>query len=249
MNNVDRSIKYLSGEMSLTEAGSFEKELLSDNVLKEQFDEVSAAYELIKEQLQKRDDEAFRNRLLEVMEQREATGLPPSNRRSRRSIWYVLLPFAASLAILLALFFTNRDSDRMFSKYYNPDQDPVVLAYSHQTRGETSSGIIQYQNGQYRECMEIMENLSDREPENLLVALYYLLASMEIDLQDQALEKLITRTVNNKTQLEQSISWYTSLALIKSGRGKEAVEILLPLTEEQGPYRTDAIRLQKMLLK
>jgi len=246
MNNVDRSIKYLSGEMSLEEVGSFENELLSNNLLKEQFDDVSTAYELIKEQLQLKDEKAFRNRLLEVMERREEVGLPPSK---KRSIWYFLLPLAATLALLLALFLTNRDSDRLFSRYYNPGQDPVVLAYSHQTRGEAGTGIIQYQNGQYRECMEIMQNLSEVDPENLLVALYYLLASVEIDLQEQALEKLGTITVNNKIQLGQSISWYRSLALIKSGRGKEAVEILLPLTEEQGPYQSNAIRLQKSLLK
>ncbi len=247
MNNVDRSIKYLSGEMSIEAAASFEKELLSDNVLKEQFDEVSVAYELIKEQLQKKDEDAFRNRLLEVMEQHDQAGLPPSKRRL--SIWYLLLPLAGSVAILLALFLTNQESGQLFSRFYKPDQDPVVLAYSQHTRGEAGSGIVQYQNGQYQESMDIMGDLSDRDPENMLVALYYLLASMEIDLQDQALEKLNTMKVNTNTQLGQSISWYTALALIKSEREKDAMKFLLPLTEEEGPYLINAKRLQKMLLK
>ncbi len=68
MNNVDLIIKYLSGEMKQDETRSFEKDLSSNPVLKEEYEDVSAAFQLIREQLQKRDEDSFRANLLEVME-------------------------------------------------------------------------------------------------------------------------------------------------------------------------------------
>ena len=49
--------------------------------------------------------------------------------------------------------------------------------------------------------------------------------------------------------LDQSITWYSALALIKSDRREAAQEKLHPLTEQQGPYQNDAIKLEKVLLK
>ena len=48
MSYVDLIIKYLSGDLSREEATSFEKELESNDALKEAFEEQSAAYELIR---------------------------------------------------------------------------------------------------------------------------------------------------------------------------------------------------------
>ena len=42
MSNVDHIIKYLSGEMKQDDAGSFEQELASNPVLKEEYENVSA---------------------------------------------------------------------------------------------------------------------------------------------------------------------------------------------------------------
>ena len=49
--------------------------------------------------------------------------------------------------------------------------------------------------------------------------------------------------------LDQSISWYSTMALIKSDKQGAALEKLHPLTEHEGPYQNDAIKLEKVLLK
>ena len=50
-------------------------------------------------------------------------------------------------------------------------------------------------------------------------------------------------------QLEQSVIWYATLAMLKSGRTDDAEENLETLVNGPGPYHPDAVRLQKMLLK
>lgn len=247
MNNVDQIIKYLSGDMNLEEAGSFEKDLASNLELKEEYNDVSEAYRLIKDQLQKRDLNSFKGKLLEVMEQTS-----PKIRYNvfrHKPGWYIMLPLAASLAILLALFLKDEGPERILSRFFNPQKDPVVLAYNQGTRGDTASGVLLYQVGQYQESMVELSHRLDQDPNNQVALLFYLLASMELDLQEEVVKRIQTLPYNTESPLGQSLIWYTSLALIKSDRMKEAEIQLRPLIMQAGPYQTDASRMQKMLLK
>ena len=247
MNNVDPIIKYLSEEMHHEEARSFEKDLESNPALKEEFEEISAAFQLIKDQLQKRDEVSFREKLLDVMEHSNSKLQGQTIRH--RPKWYFLVPLAASLAILLAVYLMNRGTDRILSRFYDPTNDPVVLAFNQGTRGDTESGINLYQRGLYKETREKMSELMVQDPENKIALLYYLLASMEVDQPEDALQKVLDFQINHDHQLGQSIIWYTTLAFIKLDRLEEAATHLLPLAEHPGPYQTDARRLQKVLLK
>lgn len=233
--------------MNQDETRSFEKELASNPALKEEYEDVSAAYQLIREQLQQRDRDAFRANLLEVMEKSK----PKFQNRSfgHRPIWYFLLPLAGSLAILVAIFSVNQGSDRILTRFFDPEHDPVVLAHNLETRGETEPGIVLYLGGHYQKSREKMIELMNLDPENQLALLYYLLTSIELELQEEAIEKVEATPVNTDHQLGQAIVWYTTLALVKSGRKEEAALQLRPLLEQPGPYQRDALRLQKMLLK
>lgn len=247
MNNVDQIIKYLSGEMNPAEAGSFEKELASRQELKKEFDQISTAYKLIKKELQQRDEDEFKKRLRKVMEQ-PARGRNPLGRPGKRG-WYYLFPLAASLAIVLSIFFSQKSADKLFLSYYHPENDRVVNAYSQGTRGRTESGILQYQLGNYMESREIMSSLLDQDSDNMLVQLYFLLSSIETGFQEEALEKLAGLELSMDQQIAQAIYWYAALAHLKSDQTEKARSYLHPLIQQQGPYQSDAKRLEKTLLK
>lgn len=251
MNNVDLIIRYLSGEMNPEEASAFERDLASDPALRTLHEEVSDAYRLISDQLQKRDEALFRSKLQEILEAR--SGKEPERSRHNRPRWTLLLPLAASLAaslaILLGLYLSKPSDSRLLSRYYKPLTDPVILAYSQESRGGAEQGITLYQNGFYHEAMQEMSQLFQKDPENQLALLYSLLASVELDLQDSVTSRITAMEINMDQQLGQSLAWYTTLALLKSGQKKEAETWARALTEQPGPYLRDARRLQKMLLK
>ena len=106
MNNVDLFLKYLSGDMSAEDASSFEERLSSDPSFREHFDETSLAYELSKDQLQKRDLDDFKQVLSAVMEDSNSNN--PGKVRGFRTWWYLPLLLAGSLAILLAVLRSAR---------------------------------------------------------------------------------------------------------------------------------------------
>jgi len=243
MKNVDLIIKFLSGDMDQEEAGSFKKDLATNPELKQEYTEVSHAYQLIKTQLRKRDEDSFRAKLAEVMEQPISKTKNISISHWRR--WYFLLPLAASLAILISIFLMNPESDIILAKFYKPQKDAVVLALNQATRGASESGIDLYRKGLYEEAMNQMSELLASDEENQVTLLFYLLSSLELDLQEIALEKVLANPINTELQTGQCLIWYTSLALIKSNRFEEAAIQLQPLTKQPGPYQTSASRLLK----
>ena len=94
-----------------------------------------------------------------------------------------------------------------------------------------------------------MSEQIEKDTGNQLALLYYLLASIEIGLQDQAIEKLAALDLKTDHQLGQALYWYRALALIKMDRYEEANQFLLALIQHPGPYQSKARSLQKNLLK
>ena len=247
MSYVDLIIKYLSGDLSREETSSFEKELEYNDELKEAFEEQSAAFELIRDQLQKKDLKAFKEKLAEAMS--HDAPLTVSRKVGVRHWWFIPPAVACSLAIILILLLSHPGNERVLSRYHHPSKDPVVLAFYLDTRGEPESGIIQYRHGNYAIAMELLSVRITEESNNKLFQLYYLLSSMELDRQEEALELISLEYPARLDLLDQSLSWYSAMALIKSDRREAALEKLHPLTEQQGSYQNDAIKLEKVLLK
>jgi len=246
MNNVDLIIKYLSEEMNPEDSGSFERELASNPGLRREFEEVSSAYNLIRKELRKRDEADFRNRLREAIEKpRKDTR---NNYRYRRR-WFLLIPIAASLAILVALFFTDRAPERLFTKFFSPGQDPVLLAFSQGTRGDTVSGSSLFHGGYIEESRTKTQAILEADPDNREARLYFIIASIELDKEAEALQLIESSNDTIESQLDQAIVWYTTMALLKAGMQDEALAELGILEQQPGPYKSDARQLKKMLSK
>lgn len=247
MSYVDLIIKYLSGDLSREETTSFEKEMESNGELKREFEQQSAAYGLIRDQLQKRDDEAFRTKLQEAM----SHPIPVTEPRKQWLLtrWYIPLAAACSLTILISVLLSHPGNERVLSRYYDPARDPVVLAYNQDTRGAPEFGILQYRNGDYQRSMELLSVRISEEGENKVFLLYYLLSAIELDRQDEVMGMVMVENPGKMDLPDQAITWYTTLALLKSDRREAALKKIHPLTKQHGPYHSDAIKLEKVLLK
>jgi len=97
--------------------------------------------------------------------------------------------------------------------------------------------------------MELISARISEEGENQLLQLYYLLSAIELGRQNEVFGIVSIEDPNNMVLTEQAIAWYSTMALLKSGKREEALEMIHPLTEQQGPYQSDALKLEKVLLK
>ena len=240
-------MKYLSLELNEEEARELEQRLAADQELQREFELFSEAFRLVDDQLRKRDEHAFRSKLLEVMERRDPV---PIRKKRFRKVWaYTILPLAGALALLLVLMRTAGDEDRIFARFYHPEKDQVLLAIGQVTRGGTEHGYLLYHEGKYEQSMTRLNLLLEKEPDNRRALLYYLLASMEMDMEEAGLEKYAKITVQETDRLDRSLLWYASLALFKTDRMEEASGNLDKLVLTPGPYQSEASRLQKVMSK
>lgn len=248
MKYVDLIIRYLSGDLNEDDARAFRDELERDSVLREEYEQVSAAHRLIRNQMEREDLEQFRSKLTEVMEKPAARSTGKKNgRRNSGKKWTFLLSVAAALAVLVAVWTFRENEDRVFSRFYSPDDDPVVLACSQDPRGSMQMGIVLYNQGRFASSREIMEERLEREPSDQLALLYYLLTSIELGLEEEAIDAVKESRVQPDHPLGRSISWYAGMACIRSGKYDDAAAYLVPLKERSGPYQKKAGRLIKRL--
>ena len=247
MNYVDLILKYLSDELGPDEKRAFEGDLASNAELKKEFEEVSAAFELIRDQLQKRDELSFRQKLLEAMDHEPPPSAMPG--RGLRPLWYMLMALAATVAILLAVFTMPPENQKIISRYFVPEKDPVLVAYHQDTRGVQEAGVLLYRNGNYDEAMKSLEPVLTEDPDNRILMLYYLLSAMELDREAEALDPVLDLDLELAQPTDQALAWYMALALVKSNRCEEALKMLDLLVEVPGPYHSPAEKLRKLLLK
>ncbi len=247
MKRVDHIMQYLSGELSAEETLQFEQELSRDPELKEDCDQVSAAYHLIGEQLKQRDEEAFLTRLSEVMD-KPFPGKEKGKGRSRPG-WYFLISVAASMTVMLAIFLAHQGKKQTFARFFDPASDPVLLAIHQDTRGDAGSFITLYNQGHYAAAFEESSESLSLDPGDPEALLFQLLAALELDREEEALA-LVEGLETDPRQLPgQALAWYRALALVRSGRTGEATSTLEPLLVHPGPYKKDAHKLQKKLIK
>jgi hypothetical protein len=247
MKRVDHIIRYLSGELSPVESKQLEEALSSDSGLKEIFDQVSAAWELIGDQLKKKDEEAFLSRLKEVMEQ-PGPGHAAKGRRKPPG-WFYLIPVAATLALVLAIFTGNRGKNLPYERFYHPSSDPVLQAVMQDTRGESGSAMALYSSGSYEAAYNVTSGLLDPDSLNRQVLLIHLLSAMELERAGEALALVNGTSPGQGEPLDRALGWYTVLAQVKAGDRGDALVTLDKLLMDPGLYKRDAHKLKKMLTK
>lgn len=247
MKYVDPIVRYLSGDLNTEEKRAFEEQLASDPQLSQEYGEVSAAYRLIREGVLRKDTEAFREKLRQVMEENAS-----SVRRTRKRYlpaWTLILSVAASLAILLVILLVTLDGQPPFARFYHPQDDPLLLALVQDSRGNAAAGIALFKREEYAASRQHLEMVLEAEPENNLALLYYLLASIETGREEEALQKISAWEIDPTHPAGRAIAWYTALALVRLERPDEASRYLQSLTGLPGAYEQEAEKLRKELFK
>jgi hypothetical protein len=247
MKNVDPLIRYLSGDLAPEEARAIEDELRENESLRETLEEVRAAYRLIGEQLRLRDEEEFRSRVIEAMEQTDRGSRFHPVRR--RTLGMLFLSLAAGLALVWVLLRVTGDRKDPFLALYHPERDPVVLAMCDETRGDPSSVPALYSAKAFRSAYNQSALQLAGDPGNQEAQLFNLLSALELDLEEQALHSVDRQDDGQLRSLGQALSWYRILALVKTGQTEQAEKELEALLENPGPYSRDAHKLHSLLTK
>lgn len=247
MKRVDHMIKYLSGELTKEDSIAFEKELKNNSELKEEFSNVEFLFNLMGEELKKKDEEDFRSAL-------QAAGKKSgqaTNSQKERLIrpWHLFMAIAASLAVLLSIFSNRQGNEKLFASSYHPEDDPVIETINENIRSESKLKELYklWRKSEYKKCEELAYKQLRGDNSDQFAMLLFLLSSIEMDNEKAALAYLSSFEIKIESALGQSIIWYKTLAMIKLGETNKARELLSLLSAYPGPYQLDAGTLKKKL--
>lgn len=245
----ERIERYVSGQMTATEAKAFEAKVQADPSLA---GEVALERDLL-DSLTETDVRAFRRTVEEVhRRKREARVIPLASRRT----WAL----AASFLVLVVAGYFVLDSvlapspEALYQAYFEVPaaeefMDPAV--FRSRTEEKAADGTPEeqalrnvaglYRNRQYAEALAAMQAV---EPSNEEAYAYQLGILYLVNGQPQAaLEQLAKVEDANQS----GALWYQALALLELDRPAEARVLLERLLESSSPRQAEAEKLLKKL--
>lgn len=255
-NQIEYIERYLNNELPDQERITFEAELESNQVLREQVDWVRNLPDFLFSVEKERLSEQVKT----WIEDKNPTAQNPPRKAKPKPIHssYRLLKTIASLAAVLALvflaglFFLPQDKtpDQQADDYialYHPD--PLIL------RGQQSeawqNAIQSYKKRDFDKMLESMQPLVN-QPNASLEQLFYMgLAHLYTSppALDSSLYYFSLNTQKDKITYQEDIDWYTSLIYLKQGKIEQARALLSAIQLRKSKYQDRAHTLLQELSK
>ncbi len=177
-------------------------------------------------------------------------GLPRSNIRQIRRIWFTAAAVIV-LAIIVTILFlkpnSSKPSNDLYTKYYT--EYPVSSELSELSRSDDDLlfAIKVYEAGDYDRAIILFEMLQDSSTHGAYPRFYMGHAYLHINLTDRAIEAFREILDEDAGQLEQATRWYLALAYLKAGNASLSTEQLKQIDASDSPYRSEARRLLRDL--
>jgi len=228
--NIER---YITEKMSNEESKDFEARLESDSDLAEEYKSSLLAHQLIKEagRLEMKNDlESFDNEMARRTTDKKV--IPLWVKRS--------IPIAALLVIFFGVYqFTilNRSMStaEVFDEYYEVYSDPSIVRNSDNgSQNNWEQASTYYHQRNFKEAIVYFER-SKKEVPSYLADFYLGVSLLSQDVQNN--ERAIARfdeVLKVDNDYHQQALWFKGLALLKSKRSNEALEIFKNLAETNG---------------
>ena len=227
MEEYDQIEKYIKAELSEAEKIAFEKRLAFDSSLAEKL----AAY---------RKDEILIKAAAREKLRKNAQDAYDNNERTKhnRPIIYQRLSVAASILILIigGFWYFNRSipisSEELFTQYFEMPSAPSVRNGNLDSLQLWAVSLSNYRSGNYENAIESLRELMTDSSFIQIESAKLLLGASHLSIGDNERAIEVFRSINPNSSLKQDADWYSSLALLKSGKIEEAKKLFTDLTNQ-----------------
>lgn len=248
MEQLEKIIRYLDGEVIGEEKQLFEKELETDNSLKQ-------TLRLVQEVDQTISDEKLLT-YVEKLKQAQAIVSSEENHRSKVRFltnWKILA--AASVALLLGIsvlfnFYHNRPSnDKVFASFYQRyEADLITRSDAPSEVSDLIKAIQLYDKGNYQEAITKFEAIIKLDATNTAARFFIGVSFIEMKNFSKAIENLNYVVAQNDTVFIEHAEWYLALCYIKMNRTSLAMPLLHKIANSNTFYKvmaSDILRKMK----
>lgn len=279
MKNIEKIIKYLSGEMLPDESKKFMQEVTGDVDFRSEFESVSLIWKELKNQLtlkdgpESTDREAFITEVLAEHDlqfykqepeskkelefrkklERVMNEIPESETKKRRFNPRILsmISMAAAAAIIAFVVILNPPPDlyELTGQYYQPSSDEVFESISSTSRSGVGSAMTFFKQGDFEKAQSLSFSEMQKYPDIGELRLLYALSCYELGDQKAAEANLNAITQRHEGGIDETARWYLALIQISVDMEQEANLILKDLIAAESSYQKQAQKLLRKIEK
>lgn len=229
MNNIEKIITYLSGEMEREEVNRFDLLRATDPELENEFQSVRKIWEITRENLMLEDlpEEKIRDQLIaevmahhDILQYRNSTSSKKSKsfraalekagkeiqqekiQQHSRSKWFnipTILLAAASLALLFLVLRPSTSLEELALSYYDPAGEPLAAQHDFKTRSNEARALQFFRDRNYNAARYYFQIDTDAVAGDPMVRLFYGISCYETGDMQKALSLLEPLAVSDSS--------------------------------------------------
>lgn len=251
---------YLYNDMSQEERMQFEKDLLINEELSNEYELQSSAVKYLKaritlEEMESDPDLAAAEKLAEEIlnEENEVSSSESRKRVIRLSNKKDIIRILAAAVILIGivsttLIISSGTNQSLYKSFYDPFDD-TYLTYRGENddiKASLRAGVSLYTQKNYIESSMEFKKIRENYPDDLLSGFYLGLSYMGNDDCQAAIE-VFESHINSFDQYNPEVKWYLSLCYLNADSINQSYQLLQELTNYPGKYGEDSKKLAKKL--
>jgi tetratricopeptide (TPR) repeat protein len=247
-SDLQKMIKYLEGEMSISEKRSFEQEIMAVQSLSklknllEEIDDTVADDQLFELVDKLKDTQELYNEVIGV------TYVVGKEKQPRVSWKHIAAAVVTLMLVVTTLIFnfSRSANDRIFASYYQ--QYKGDMAGNRAGKVNPMINAVQmYDMGEYRTAIGLFGKILSGDASNTAAHFFTGVSYMETHDYKNAIQNLSFVISKNDIAYVNHSKWYLALCYLETGQTKHAVDILTMLVNNNNNYKTKAQDLLKKI--
>jgi tetratricopeptide (TPR) repeat protein len=249
MEQLEKIIKYLDGEVIGDEKQAFEKKLEGDVSLQEKL-------KLVKDIDATLSDENLNSFVTKIQQiQSSVTNKKTDVKEKTNTAIILKRRFLSAAAVLLimaisSIFYLNLAgprNERIYNQFYQKYESSLITRSDNSETSDLIAAIQLYDKGNYQGAIARLTNLLQKDNSNTTAHFFIGLSYMETKTYEKAITNFNVIMTERDTAFIEHAEWYTALCYVQTNRIKQASELLKQITESNSYYKIKAVDLLKKL--
>ncbi|HEY4784878.1 MAG TPA: tetratricopeptide repeat protein [Bacteroidales bacterium] len=241
MEQLEKIIKYLDGEVIGEEKQQFEKQLNADNSLKQTLNLVQEVDKTI-------SNDSLLTYVKKLKETQTTINAEENHHIKTRFLNHWKIIAAASIATLLIVSTVihflpahKLSNDNIFASFYQRYEADLITRSDTPTEVSDLIKAIQlYDRGNYKEAITKLESIIKLDATNTAARFFIGVSYIETKNFDKAIENLNYVIIQNDTVFIEHAEWYLALCYIKTNRMNQAKPLLNKIASSNNFYKVMA---------
>lgn len=251
MEQLEKIIKYLGGEVTGDEKQAFEKKLGEDVSLQEKLN-------LVKDIDATLTDEnlfSFVTKIQQISSSvnRKQSSITKNRIDEEKTIFTLKRRFLSVAAVLLifaisSIFYLNfagPKNERIYNQFYQKYESSLITRSGTNETNDLIIAIQLYDKGKYKDAIARFTNLLQKDNSNTTAHFFMGLSYMETKTYDKAIKSFNTIMAEKDTAFIEHAEWYMALCYVRTNQKKQASDLLKQIAASNSYYKIKAVDLLK----